>query len=97
MRKHKVLVELRRYKDWDGGCLACGRASGKPHADDCVTENAAILIEQQHAEIEQLRAENAALRADLAAGVPSDGEWNEMHAGCPPEFLRGEVRRADPS
>ena len=57
MRSHKILVELRRYRDWDGACLSCERAASEPHDDDCVTENAAVLIEQQHVEIERLRRE----------------------------------------
>ena len=56
MDKHEVLAELRRRDDEDDTCLSCERASWLPHADDCVTENAAVLIEKQHAEIERLRA-----------------------------------------
>ena len=87
MGKHKVLFQLRRRDYWDGTCSSCERAGGHPHADDCVTENAAVLIEQQHDEIERLTEQNERIKAamqmavdDLEEQLPKSAQSGLMEA-----------------
>ena len=77
MRKHKILVELRRRHYWDDTCLSCERASWLPHADDCVTENAALQEVSRQSAWEYY---SSAVRSKLTAGVEANSDLSEADA-----------------